>query len=83
MTSIEARTKEVNEIVEDIKEIDEKIDEVNDEELDKEVSWRFKEYLPKLGDLLAFMCIQHSSMHLAQLSAWRRSKGFDSALKKM
>ncbi|NMA44461.1 MAG: hypothetical protein GX950_01450 [Candidatus Diapherotrites archaeon] len=36
MTSIEARTKEVNEIVEDIKEIDEKIDEVNDEELDKE-----------------------------------------------
>ena len=59
------------------------LSKLSDEELEKEVSWRFKEYLPRLGDLVAFMCIQHSSMHLAQLSAWRRSKGFDSALKNM
>ncbi|HNQ61772.1 MAG TPA: DinB family protein [Bacteroidia bacterium] len=59
------------------------VSSLSDEELDREVSWRFKEHFPTQGDLIAFMCVEHSSMHLAQLSAWRRSKGFNSALEKL
>ncbi len=56
---------------------------LDEEEFGKEVTWRYSSYFPTLLDLLMFMCIQHSSMHLGQLAAWRRSKGYDSALKKL
>ncbi len=42
--------------------------------------WRFKSYFPTTLDLVAFMCISHQSMHLSQLSAWRRAMGLPSAL---
>lgn len=30
---------------------------------------------PRIGDQLATLCIKHESMHLGQLSAWRRAMG--------
>lgn len=54
-----------------------------DSELEKEVKWRFSEHFPSVYDLISFMCVQHSSMHLGQLAAWRRAKGYDSALAKL
>jgi len=42
--------------------------------------WRFDKFFPTVLDLTAFMCISHESMHLSQLSAWRRAMGFSSAL---
>lgn len=42
--------------------------------------WRFHQYFPTLLDLVTFMCVSHESMHLSQLSAWRRAMGFPSAL---
>lgn len=53
------------------------------EDLTKEVSWRFSAHFSTLADLLYFMCIQHSAMHLGQLAAWRRALGFSSALKNL
>ncbi len=59
------------------------INSLHEEEFEKEVTWRFSSYFPTLLDLLMFMCIQHSSMHMGQLAAWRRAKGYESALKKL
>ena len=42
--------------------------------------WRFSNYFPTALDLVTFMCSNHESMHLSQLSAWRRAMGFPSAL---
>jgi hypothetical protein len=47
------------------------------------IKWRFNRYFPSVLDLVTFMCISHESMHLSQLSAWRRKMGFDSALAKL
>ena len=44
------------------------------------LTWRFSNFMPTLGDVITFMCINHESMHLGQLAAWRRSIGLDSAL---
>ena len=44
------------------------------------IKWRFNTFFPTALDLVMFMCIGHESMHLAQLSAWRRGMGFPSAL---
>ncbi len=43
-------------------------------------SWRFTEFLPTELDCILFMCINHESMHLGQLSAWRRAMELPSAL---
>ncbi len=43
-------------------------------------AWRFEKYFPTTLDLVMFMCISHESMHLSQLSAWRRAMGLTSAL---
>ncbi len=59
------------------------INAMDEQEFGKQVSWRFNEYFPTMLDLLTFMCIEHSAMHLGQLAAWRRAKGYDSALKKL
>ncbi|MCB9064608.1 MAG: DinB family protein [Chitinophagales bacterium] len=44
------------------------------------IKWRFSKYMPTIMDLLVFMCISHESMHLGQLSAWRRAMQLPSAL---
>ena len=59
------------------------INALEEHEFEKEFTWRFNEYFPTLLDLLSFMCIEHYAMHLGQLAAWRRAKGYDSALKKL
>lgn len=59
------------------------IEHLPDEELKKPVVWRFASHFPTLGDLLSFMIVSHTSMHLGQLAAWRRAKGFSSALAKL
>lgn len=48
--------------------------------LNEPLTWRFSNFLPTLGDVVTFMCINHESMHLGQLAAWRRSMGLESAL---
>lgn len=53
---------------------------INESELDKPLKWRFSNFMSTLGDVVVFMCINHESMHLGQLAAWRRSMGLDSAL---
>ncbi|HAW51598.1 MAG TPA: hypothetical protein DCX54_04610 [Flavobacteriales bacterium] len=45
--------------------------------------WRFGNFMPTLGDVVLFMCINHESMHLGQLAAWRRAMGLESALASM
>ncbi|TAH43002.1 MAG: DinB family protein [Bacteroidetes bacterium] len=59
------------------------IDSLQEAEFSKKVTWRFGSHFPTLLDLLLFMCIEHSSMHLGQLAAWRRAKGYGSALEKL
>ena len=48
--------------------------------LTESVTWHFSNYMPTLSDLVTFMCINHESMHLGQLAAWRRAMGLESAL---
>ena len=48
--------------------------------LSEVVTWRFSNFMPTLGDLVTFMCINHESMHLGQLAAWRRAMVLKSAL---
>jgi hypothetical protein len=50
------------------------------DDLRQPVKWRFSDGMPTLGDLVAFMCITHESMHLGQLAAWRRAMQLPSAL---
>ncbi len=38
------------------------------------------ERLPTIGALVAFMCLAHNTMHLGQISAWRRVMGLGSAM---
>ena len=38
------------------------------------------ELLPTAGDLLAHVLTTHATMHLGQLSAWRRLKGLPAVL---
>ena len=48
--------------------------------LSDSLTWRFSNFMPTLSDLVTFMCINHESMHLGQLAAWRRAMGLKSAL---
>lgn len=63
--------------------VKDKILKIKESELSKNVDWRYKNHLPKLKDLLNFMCVTHESMHLGQLAGWRRAMGLDSALAKL
>lgn len=45
--------------------------------------WRFSTYMPTQLDTSIFMLVNHSGMHLGQLSAWRRAMGLPSALGRM
>ncbi len=53
---------------------------VDDEFLLNSCKWRFEKFFPTILDLVIFMCISHESMHLSQVSAWRRAIGLSSAL---
>ncbi len=39
-----------------------------------------RESLPRVRDMLAHILVSHLSMHVGQLSAWRRARGLDSIL---
>ena len=52
----------------------------NKVDLNKNIKWRFSNFLPTLADLIIFMCINHEAMHLGQLAAWRRSMDLTSSL---
>ncbi|HRH63519.1 MAG TPA: DinB family protein [Bacteroidia bacterium] len=60
--------------------VKQKISELNEEQLQAPFKWRFSNYFPSVYDLIVFMCINHESMHLGQLAAWRRAMNFPSAL---
>lgn len=57
-----------------------KLNELTEEKLEEPFKWRFSNYFPTLNDLIVFMCINHESMHLGQLAAWRRAMNLPSAL---
>jgi hypothetical protein len=57
-----------------------KLNELNEEQLKESFKWRFSDYFPSLKDLIVFMCVNHESMHLGQLAAWRRAMNLPSAL---
>lgn len=53
---------------------------IKNTDLDLPFQWRFSKFMPTLGDLIIFMCINHEAMHLGQLAAWRRAMFLPSAL---
>ena len=55
----------------------------SEEDWNSPLKWRFETYFPSKGHMAAFMCIQHETMHLAQLSAWRRAQNLPSAFKEL
>ncbi|MBK9480030.1 MAG: DinB family protein [Bacteroidetes bacterium] len=60
--------------------VKQKLSELNEEQLQAPFKWRFSNYFPSVYDLIVFMCINHESMHLGQLAAWRRAMKLPSAL---
>lgn len=56
------------------------LNNLEENKLNESLTWRFSNFMPTLEDVVAFMCINHESMHLGQLAAWRRSMGLESAL---
>jgi len=53
---------------------------IGEEKLNEPLKWRFSNFMPTLGDVVTFMCVNHEAMHLGQLAAWRRAMGLPSAL---
>ena len=53
---------------------------LDESRINEPLKWRFANFMPTLGDVIVFMCINHEAMHLGQLAAWRRSMGLESAL---
>ncbi|WP_242158709.1 DinB family protein [Aestuariivivens sediminis] len=70
----------INELEKQHNKVKQLLTEVDKHKLKKPLSWRFSNFMPTLGDVVTFMCINHESMHLGQLAAWRRSMGLESAL---
>lgn len=56
------------------------LDNLDEKQLNEPLTWRFANFMPTLGDVIVFMCVNHEAMHLGQLAAWRRSMGLGSAL---
>lgn len=50
------------------------------EKLASPLSWRFSSHLPTTWDMLTYITLTHTAMHLGQLAAWRRALGLPSAL---
>jgi DinB superfamily len=55
----------------------------DEKKLNEKIKWRFDIYFPTMHDLVIFMCVSHESMHLGQLSAWRRAMKLPSALSQL
>lgn len=55
----------------------------DENKFNEKIKWRFNMYFPTMLDLVFFMCVSHESMHLGQLSAWRRAMKLPSALAKL
>ena len=53
---------------------------LDETKLKEPLTWRFGNFMPTLGDVVLFMCVNHEAMHLGQLAAWRRAMNLDSAL---
>lgn len=53
---------------------------IDENKLKEPLTWRFSNFMPTLRDVITFMCVNHESMHLGQLAAWRRAMGLESAL---
>ncbi len=70
ITELENQHNKVKNLLKDIEE----------NKLGVTLTWRFSNFMPMLGDVVTFMCINHESMHLGQLAAWRRAMGLKSAL---
>lgn len=63
--------------------VEKKISGLAQMDLNKPHQWKFSSYFPTLFDMIHFMCVTHETMHLSQLSSWRRAMGLNSALAKM
>lgn len=70
ITELEAQHNKVKQLLKDIEK----------NALREPLTWRFSSFMPTVLDVVAFMCINHESMHLGQLAAWRRAMGLTSAL---
>ena len=70
ITELENQHNKVKQLLRDVKK----------NTLSESLIWRFSNFMPTLGDVVTFMCINHESMHLGQLAAWRRAIGLKSAL---
>ncbi len=70
LTELEAQHNKVKQLLNDIEK----------NVLSEPLKWRFSSFMPTLFDVVTFMCINHESMHLGQLAAWRRAMGLQSAL---
>ena len=70
ITELESQHNKVKQLLKDIEK----------SKLNEPLTWHFSNFMPTLGDVVTFMCINHESMHLGQLAAWRRAMGLKSAL---
>ena len=52
-----------------------------DPRLPESEDWAFGRDLPSRADVALFMALTHEALHLGQLAAWRRARGFPSALR--
>ncbi len=52
----------------------------SENELSQAREWRLSSVLPKVVDLVTFLCVTHEAIHLGQLAAWRRAMGLPAAL---
>lgn len=59
------------------------LENVCETDLNESVEWRFSNTLPKVIDMIYFMCISHYAMHISQLACWRRAMDLPSSLGRM
>ena len=57
----------------DGEELKMQLNDIEKNALSEPIEWRFSSFMPTLLDLVTFMYINHESMHLGQLAAWRRA----------
>jgi len=78
-------TKEmlIHELDKQHRKLKETLNRTNPVTLKESQDWRFSNHFPTKLECIIFMCINHESMHLGQLSAWRRTVNLPSALNKL
>jgi hypothetical protein len=70
----------INELESQHNKVKKLLKDIDKNKLNEPLKWRFSNFMPTLGDVVTFMCINHESMHLGQIAAWRRAMGLKSAL---